>query len=337
MRSPLRTSVLSAFLLIVLAAACGPERRQPEPDNLFWPLPPDPPRIRYLQSVYSEDDIGREYSFVEKLFGKDYFDRLMRPYGVSARGNKIIVADIMLKRVLIFDRTTKRLRVVGEEGAVQLPAGAVFGRDETLYVADSSGGKVALYAPSGKYKTAFLMKEGKPVGLALDEKRSRLYVTDIANHRVVVFGLDGERLFTFGSKGNGPGQFNLPLGIALDDAGTAYVLDAWNYRVQLFDPDGAFLARFGSVGDGPGFLANPKGIALDSEGHIYITDAAFNNVQIFDREGRVLLAVGSLGPQPGQMHLPAGIAVDEQDRIYVADQMNGRVQVFQYLKGAQEQ
>ncbi len=313
-------------------AACAPPQRPPEPANLFWPLPPDAPRIHYLQSIYTDDDIGREYSLKEKMFGKDYDDRMARPYGVAARKGKIIVSDIVLRRVLIFDLTAKRMRVVGNEGALTTPASAEEGPDGTLYVADAGSNKVAVYDPDGKYRTAYVIKNGKPVALSINDDLKRIYVVDRANHRVVVMGLDGTFLFAFGSRGGADGMFNIPLDITVDRRGRVYVLDAGNFRVQIFTADGKFLSKFGSVGDRPGMFGNPKGIAVDSEGHIYVTDAAFSNFQIFDQQGRVLLFVGSLGPWAGYFQLPAGISVDERDRIYVADQLNARIEVFQYLK-----
>ena len=323
---------VAAALALMFFASCGPPRRSPEPDNLFWPLPPDPPKIKYIQSIYNEDDIGRSYSLKEKLFGKEYADAMARPYGVHSRHGNMFVSDITLRRVLLFDLVNKRLHVLGEEGALMMPASVAADRSGTVYVADAGGGRVTVYNPDGTYRTAYLLKGSKPVAVALNETLGRLYVVDREGHRVVAFGLDGIRHFEFGERGSGDGKFNIPLDIAVGGNGDLYVLDAGNFRVQIFTAEGRFLSKFGSVGDRPGMFANPKGIALDSEGHIYVTDAAFSNVQIFDRQGNVLLFMGELGPRPGQFHLPGGISIDENDRIYIADQMNGRIEVFQYLK-----
>jgi DNA-binding beta-propeller fold protein YncE len=330
---PLRTGVpLLTVLLALSLAACSQPAPRWEPDNLVWP--PDRPRIKYVQSIYSEDDIGRQYSFREKLFGKDYFDGMVRPYGVNARRNKVVVTDIVMRKVLVFDRTAKRLGAVGSEGGYTLPAAAVTDAAGTLYVADSGGGKVAVYDPSGAFRTSFSLGGGRPVGLAVDDARGRLYVVDRVQHRVVAFDLGGGRLFEFGGRGTDDGKLNFPLAIALDREGRIHILDSGNFRVQIFSPDGAFLSAFGMAGDQPGMFANPKGIAVDSDGHIYVTDAAFSNFQIFDRDGNILLFIGELGSFAGYFHLPGGISIDENDRIYVADQMNSRVQVFQYLRSS---
>lgn len=327
-----RVRALVFFCLAAAMTAClGPERRI-EPEALFWPLPPDPPRIKYLQSIYSEDDIGRTYTFLEKLFGKSYFDRMSRPYGVAVRAGKLYVSDLNLRRVLVFDIAAKRLSLLGEEGAVRTPAAAAVSTAGLVYVVDTGGSKIAVYDAAGNYTTAYPVKESKPVAVALNEALGRMYVVDRAKHRVIVLDMAGRELFTFGGRGDRDGQMNMPLDAAVDGDGTVYVLDSGNFRVQIFGPGGEFLSKFGMVGDQPGYFANPKGIALDSEGHIYVTDAAFGNFQIFDRQGRVLLYVGHTGSLPGQFQLPGGIAIDDQDRIYVADQINSRIQIFQYMK-----
>jgi len=147
------TSAPAALALLFLVS-CGPPSRPPEPDNLFWPLPPDPPKIKYIQSISNEDDIGRIYSLKEKLFGKEYADSMSRPYGVSLHHGRLLVSDIGLRRVLVFDLVQKRLRILGEEGALITPASAVEDGSGTIYVADAGGGKLALVGPRGVAVTA---------------------------------------------------------------------------------------------------------------------------------------------------------------------------------------
>jgi DNA-binding beta-propeller fold protein YncE len=327
----MRSCLAATALFLLLFSGCGPERRHVEPTDLFWPLPPEKPRIHYITSIYSEDDIGYEYSFREILFGKSYVDFMTRPYGIFARDNRIYATDIAAMRVLVYDRNKKRVLPVGREGAVRVPAAAVADAAGTMYIADAAQAKIALYDPDGRYRTAFMLGGGKPVALALNEALGRIYVVDRNQYKVVVLSLSGARLFEFGTRGRENGQFNIPLSIAVDRSGNVYVLDSGNFRVQVFDSEGKFLRKFGSVGDRPGFFANPKGIAVDSGGHIYVTDAAFSNFQIFDPQGNPLLFVGRMGAGAGEFYLPGTISIDENDRIYVADQFNSRISIFQYL------
>ncbi len=61
-----------------------------------------------------------------------------------------------------------------------------------------------------------------------------VYVGESGNNRVSVFTCEGVFLKSFGSNGSGPGQFNGPYGIAVDQCGVVYVSDYGNNRVQIF-------------------------------------------------------------------------------------------------------
>ena len=49
---------------------------------------------------------------------------------------------------------------------------------------------------------------------------------------------------SWGTPGTGPGQFNLPHTIAIDNNDNIYVGDRTNRRIQVFDTDGKFLRMF---------------------------------------------------------------------------------------------
>ncbi len=65
----------------------------------------------------------------------------------------------------------------------------------------------------------------------------------------------------WGGKGDGPGQFNDPTGIAVA-GGEVFVADARNGRIQVFDLDGNFKRQFGSPGDGPGRIGRPMNLSV---------------------------------------------------------------------------
>jgi hypothetical protein len=67
---------------------------------------------------------------------------------------------------------------LGDEGALITPASAVADISGTIYVADAGGAMVTVYGPDGVYKTAVILKGGRPVAVALNEARKQLYVVD---------------------------------------------------------------------------------------------------------------------------------------------------------------
>jgi DNA-binding beta-propeller fold protein YncE len=49
---------------------------------------------------------------------------------------------------------------------------------------------------------------------------------------------------TWGTKGNGPGEFNLPHSIDIDRQRRVYVADRANSRIQVFDENGKYLDQW---------------------------------------------------------------------------------------------
>lgn len=313
-----------------------------------WPLPPEPPRIRYVTTYRGADDfkpVKKPSRLVAMLLGAQDAgaqpsDMMVKPYGVAiSPEGRVYVADTAARRVFQFDTDAKTVSFVGERGGSRLtkPIGVAVDNQGTVFVADGTLKRVFGYAPDGRLTIA-IGHDGElanPSGLAIDRANRRLYVADAAKHQILSYStVDGSPRPPIGKRGSEPGEFNFPTNLAVDGRGRLYVTDTLNFRIQIFNAEGKFVKTFGTLGDSPGYLNRPKGVGVDSQGHIYVIDASFNNFQIFDEDGQLLLYVGVGGNRPGEFFLPAGLSIDEQDRIYVADQGNSRIQVFQYIQGA---
>lgn len=134
----------------------------------------------------------------------------------------------------------------------------------------------------------------------------------------------------WGSPGSGDGQFNWPMGIAVDANGNVYVSDSGNHRIQKFDSAGTFVTKWGGLGAGIGQFRDPCGIAVDGVGNVYVADVGNSRIQKFDGNGTFLATWGSFGTNPGQFLGPVGVAVDGQGFVFVVDQSTGvaRLQKF---------
>jgi len=70
------------------------------------------------------------------------------------------------------------------------------------------------------------------------------YVSDgYINSRIAKYDKYGNWVKSWGTPGDGPGQFNTPHSIAVDARGEVYVADRGNRRIQVFDGDGNFLRQ----------------------------------------------------------------------------------------------
>ena len=157
---------------------------------------------------------------------------------------------------------------------------------------------------------------------------SRSLENDPRGIRITVCGLEGEFDGTFGSHGEGDGQFIWPTAIAIDSLGHFYVSDEYTNRITVFDSSRKFLMKWGTPGDNDGKLNAPSGIALDSDDNLYVTDHRNYRIQKFTSDGKFLFSFGSEGAGPGQFNFPWGITVNTKGEVFVADWHNDRIQRF---------
>ncbi|OGR47218.1 MAG: hypothetical protein A2X40_10405 [Elusimicrobia bacterium GWC2_65_9] len=308
-----------------------------------WPPSPEAARLRFLEAISGPRvaAAGKLGGFLRALVGLDQAgelakDRLIKPTGLYARNGTLFVADPSARRILRYDEASGRgdWWPHGARAKLLSPVSVAQTPDGRLLVVDSILKKVFILDGEGRIKGELEgdpQGMGQPAAVAVSDKR--VYVSDVKNHRISIYGLEGVFLQSFGRRGGGAGEFNFPTYLWYDrSAGQLWVCDSGNFRVQWFDPDGKALGRLGENGNRPGYVARPRGLARDSQGHVYLADAAFDAFQVFDLQSRLLLFVGRAGTGPGELNLPGGIFIDERDRVYVADTQNGRIQVFQYLK-----
>lgn len=139
----------------------------------------------------------------------------------------------------------------------------------------------------------------------------------------------GQLVRTIGCYGNGPGEFTLPLGLAVNQSGTIFVSDSTNNRIQKFSSSGRFQLVFGVQGRG-GSLSSPEGISLLGDDKIYVADQGNNRIQVFSQKnGRHSASFGRKGRSPGQFMEPRDVAVDHKNhRILVSDTGNARIQAL---------
>ena len=94
------------------------------------------------------------------------------------------------------------------------------------------------------------------------------------NNRIQKFTSSGGFITKWGTYGTGNGQFNYPIGVAVDSTGNVYVADSGNDRIQKFTSNGIFLTKWGTYSE-------PTGVAVDSAGNVYIAEALKYRIQVF--------------------------------------------------------
>jgi DNA-binding beta-propeller fold protein YncE len=168
--------------------------------------------------------------------------------------------------------------------------------------------------------------EGKlcyPSGVGLLQsnggQQETVLVTELHNHRVSQFALDGTFIGIFagtGKVGSGDGEFASPRGITvLGSSGEVAVTDCNNHRVQIFDSEGNYKRQFSTKGqEADSQLYYPEGLASDAHGNLLVVDET-NRLQVFNPEGKHLCTRSDLGLHAESMK---GIAWSASGEIAVA-------------------
>ena len=111
-----------------------------------------------------------------------------------------------------------------------------------------------------------------------------IYVTNTHAYELLVFTSTGDFSAAWGTKGGEPGQWEIPVGVAIDQAGRIHVADSANFRVQVLDAAGEPLLT--SRADERWYqttrrIYSPTDIAVDADGRLYVADFAASKIQRF--------------------------------------------------------
>lgn len=317
MNTRMLIALLSATILFGLLGCASTKPQAPsQPEQaIFYPPPPDAPRLQFLAS-FSDAERWRKTksSFADFVVGEDkqkeIYGKINGPYGLAVHDQKLYVCDIPEHCVHIFDMAHHTYAKLGQPDTFFGPVHIKIDRDGTKYVCDTQKAQVLVFDTNDNFVRAM----GDPdrcvpidVAIAGDE----LYVSNVKQCKIEVWSKStGELLRSFSSKGREPDQLHKPTNLAIGPDGNIYVVDSDLSTVKVFSPEGKLLRLIGEPGDRPGYFARPKGIAIDPDGVIYVADSQWEIVQLFNLKGQTLMFFGGASAGPEGMGLPAGLAID---------------------------
>ena len=161
---------------------------------------------------------------------------------------------------------------IGDTTVVRTVSGSVWERDATL-VGETSIGEL-----DGPEEYLF----GSVSSIAVDDEHN-VYVLDAQTRHVRVYDLDGTYLKTLGRDGEGPGEFYVPIGIAISND-RLLVRDPANARVQLF---GLQTGNAEEWRYGPSDIFMNTPLYKDDRGRIYVDISNHEGIRflVMDSEG----------------------------------------------------
>jgi len=214
-------------------------------------------------------------------------DRLESPYGVAfINDNHILVSDNQVYcacvkeyhidgRLLRTVYKQKGIRFFGMCTVDQGIACLFYNKQNqsVMFMSRETGNHlqdINLHAPNVK---------ALPLHLTYDSNKYFISLNNV--HSIYVFDENGSLLYTIGEKGNKPGQFNQPCGLAVFGADMLLVCDRFNHRVQLFHQNGQYMRSFGTYGSGPGQMRGPNDVAVTPDGQVFVMESHGGRIQVF--------------------------------------------------------
>ncbi len=203
--------------------------------------------------------------------------------------------------------------------------------DRHLWVVDRDGHQILKFTNDGEELVMTLGEKGvagddenhfnRPAALAFLPDGT-FYVADgYVNSRIAKFDRDGNYLLEWGTKGSGPGQFDLVHSVFVDSQNRVYTSDRNNRRIQVFNENGEFLDEWTNVG-------SPTRVVITEDGALWMAEAMYNRFAKFNLNGELQTYWGVTGDAPGALDNPHSFDVDENGHMYLADAWNNRIQKF---------
>lgn len=190
--------------------------------------------------------------------------------------------------------------------------------------------QVLVYAADGAYLNrwgAGTIRSGHGISIVDD----LAYITDVDDHTVRRYSLDGELQLTIGTPGTpsashfdptasnklltiraGAGPFNRPAMADVAANGDIFVADGYgNAQVHRFDADGALIQSWGRPGSAPGEFHLPHSLCVHRD-TIMVADRENYRIQVFSHSGELLDIWDDV-------RRPSDLCVDSQGRVFVSE------------------
>jgi len=223
----------------------------------------------------------------------------------------------------------------------------------------NNNGDNVMTVAGGNEPGSGLSQLDQPVDVHVIEQSGDVYVSDRANHRVVMWKRNAkEGRVVAGGNGFGSGldQLGCPGGLHVTANGTVYVSDEANNRIMKWNPNenrGQVVAGGHGAGDGTAQLYHPLGIWVsDEEDILVVADSLGYRVQKFrlssftedddddssseqQATSRMLQGetIAGITGKPGggvigHLGQPMSVQIDENGSLFVADSDHSRVQRY---------
>ncbi len=218
----------------------------------------------------------------------------------------------------------------GPAGTFFHPIGTGLDSNGNLIVSEWGNARIQRCSFNGECEIIVENMEFQPLRLAITGDDTMLLTGWPEHHEITACTASGQCSTAFGSFGDGPGQFNDPVGLQFDSKNRIVVADKENNRVQFCNLDGECTA-FGSFNSGPdampGEFWRPSSVLADGTGRLFVGENGDEVVTVCDESGQCVARMGIEGIGNGQFKTPSSLGITSRGDLVVFESGNHRLQV----------
>ncbi len=255
-------------------------------------------------------------------------------------------------RLFQFDSDGEFEREIGQETYGALYAQQLrIDPDDNIWTVDQFSGQVIKFDPDGrivmvmsrKPETLRVASSQRPLGAGAGtrgesfqgptdvawDSQGNFYVADgIRNARIAKYEPTGKWTMNWGTRGDGPGEFDVIQGIQIDAQDNIYVADYANRRIQVFDTQGNFRRAMSGFGAPMAICITPPPNQVMYVSNSNPPDDLDVGGEIYKMEldGTIIGRFGTAGKQIGQFGTVNAIDCREENELLVGELGNWRVQ-----------
>ena len=222
-----------------------------------------------------------------------------------------------------FDAEGKFVRSWGQDDYVR-PHGMRLDPDGNIWTTDVNGHTVRKMNLAGEV----LLTLGKPGQPGEPEDGLLFEPTDLTINadgeifvlvghgrgtpQLLKYDRHGDFIKKWGGLGTGPGEFDTPHSIVVDQEGLIYVADRQNRRIQIFDDEGGYIKEWAYKG-------LPCGLHFTADYQLYMVSGFAGEILKLDEAGKAIAATGEPGKRLGEFGEAHYMTISRNGDIYVAD------------------
>lgn len=160
-------------------------------------------------------------------------------------------------------------------------------------------------------------------GIAVDQQEN-IFVLDDGECRIQKFDRNGNYLQTIGRKGQGPGEFEQPLGIFLDSEAMIYVRDTMRRNIHIFGKDGRFKETIRPQNDISSYfgITEKKNILTIHTPHTYVDTKT--SIVLMDMEGKIIKEIATFSYPLRPRIKGHGLGNPYEHRLYLFPSSDGK-------------